>query len=71
MTDPKSDSKKDWKKIARSSGISIPEPALDRIAQTLDALEADFRPLVRALPLDSQPALHFSPIAAPPPEEAA
>jgi hypothetical protein len=50
---------KDWKKIARASGMAIPDSALDRIAQSLDALEADFRPLVRALPPDTEPAIAF------------
>ncbi|HUE21171.1 MAG TPA: hypothetical protein VMQ86_05785 [Bryobacteraceae bacterium] len=50
---------KDWKKIARASGLSIPAAALDRIAQSLDALEADFRPLARALPPDTEPAIVF------------
>ena len=50
---------KDWKKIARASGLTIPDAALERIAQSLDALEADFRPLVRALPPESEPAVAF------------
>ncbi len=56
----KKDSSKDWKKIARASGLSIPDAALERIAQSLDALEADFRPLVRALPPGTDPAVAFS-----------
>jgi hypothetical protein len=53
------DWKKDWKKIARASGLSIPDSALERIAQSLDALEADLRPLVRALSPETEPALAF------------
>lgn len=51
--------KKDWKKIARASGLAIPDAALERIAQSLDALEADFRPLARALPPETEPAIAF------------
>lgn len=53
------DCKKDWKKIARASGLAIPDAALERIAQSLDALEADFRPLARALPPQTEPATAF------------
>jgi len=53
------DRKKDWKKIARASGLAIPDAALERIAQSLDALEADFRPLARALPPEAEPAIAF------------
>jgi len=53
------DVKKDWKKIARASGLAIPDAALVRIAQALDALEADFRPLARALPPETEPAVAF------------
>ena len=53
------DLKKDWKKIARASGLAIPDAALERIAQSLDALEADFRPLARALPPETEPAIAF------------
>ena len=53
------DPKKDWKKIARASGMAIPDAALERIAQSLDALEAGFRPLVRALPPETEPAIAF------------
>jgi len=58
-TDLKSDLKKDWKKIARASGLAIPDAALERVAQSLDALEAEFRPLVRALPPETEPAIAF------------
>src|ERR1017187_9905370 len=32
---------------------------LERIAQSLDPLEADFRPLARALPPETEPAIAF------------
>lgn len=50
---------KDWKKIARASGLSIPDASLELIAQPLDALEADFRPLVRTLKPTAEPAVAF------------
>jgi len=50
---------KDWKKIARASGLAIPDASLERIAQPLDALEADFRPLVRNLEPGAEPATAF------------
>jgi hypothetical protein len=52
-------SNKGWKKIARANGLSIPDAALESIAQSLDALEADFRPLARALPPETEPAVAF------------
>lgn len=58
-SDLKTDTKKDWKRMARASGLSIPDAALERVAQSLDALEADFRPLVRALPAETDPAVAF------------
>jgi hypothetical protein len=58
-TDQKTDCKKDWKTIARASGLAIPGAALDGIALSLDALEAGFRPLARALPRDTEPATAF------------
>jgi hypothetical protein len=52
-------SNKDWKKIARANGLSIPETALDSVAPSLDALEGGFRPLARALPPETEPAVAF------------
>jgi hypothetical protein len=57
--------KKDWKKIARASGLSIPDAALEPVARTLDALEADFRPLARGLPPEAEPAVAFHAALAP------
>lgn len=55
--------KKDWKKIAKASGMTIPEAALERIAQSLDGLEAEFRPLARALAAETEPATAFHAVA--------
>jgi hypothetical protein len=51
---------KDWKLIAAASRWNIPEADLERIAPVLDALEASFRPLVRSIPPDIEPAPTFS-----------
>ncbi|HTT61823.1 MAG TPA: hypothetical protein VMG35_08280 [Bryobacteraceae bacterium] len=61
------DCSKDWKKIAHASGLGVPDEALERIAQSLDALETDFRPLVASLTPDAEPATVFRP--APPTDE--
>jgi len=61
---------KDWKKIARANGLAIPDAALERIAAALDALEADFRPLARALAPETEPALAFHATLAAEPEDA-
>ena len=50
---------KDWKKITRASGLTIPDASLERIAAPLDSLEAALRPLVRGLPPDIVPAPTF------------
>lgn len=50
---------KDWKKIARASGMAIPDSSLEGIAQPLDSLEADLRPLIQALDHAAEPAVTF------------
>lgn len=50
---------KDWRAIAKASGVEIPAPDLDRIAPPLDALEAAFRPLVKDLTPDVEPSVEF------------
>lgn len=47
---------KDWKAIARASGLEISGVELDRIVGPLDALEEAFRPLVKDLAADLEPA---------------
>jgi hypothetical protein len=47
---------KDWKAIARASGLEVPVEELDRIVGPLDALEEAFRPLVKDLTVDVEPA---------------
>jgi hypothetical protein len=50
---------KDWKKIARASGLTIPAADVDRIAPALDALEIAFRPLARTLGPETDLAVIF------------
>jgi len=50
---------KDWKKIAKASGLAIPDAQLERIAKPLEALEKEFRPLVQVLPPETEPAPSF------------
>jgi hypothetical protein len=48
---------KDWRAIAKASGIEVDSTQLDRIAGPLEALEAAFRPLVKALDPGVEPAI--------------
>ena len=48
---------KNWKLMAEAGGLHIPD--IERIVPPLDALEAAFRPLVKAIPHDVEPALTF------------
>jgi hypothetical protein len=48
---------KNWKLMAESAGLDIPD--VDRLAPALDGLEAAFRPLVKTIPHDVEPALQF------------
>ncbi len=52
---------KDWRVIARGSGLDIPAGDLDRIIAPLDALEETFRPLARDLPPETEPATGLPP----------
>ena len=56
---------KDWKLVAAGQGLRIPEEELARMSAVLDGLEAAFRPLVKTIPPDTEPAVTF----ACPPEE--
>jgi len=48
---------KNWKVMAEAAGLDIPD--MDRITAALDGLEASFRPLVKNIPHDVEPALSF------------
>ena len=43
--------------MAEAAGVEIPD--IERILPSLDALEASFRPLVKSIPHDVEPAVHF------------
>ena len=47
---------KDWRAIAKASGLEVDPAQLDRIAGPLESLEAAFRPLVNGLTPDVEPA---------------
>ena len=53
--------------MAEAGGLHIPD--IERIVPPLDALEAAFRPLVKAIPHDVEPALIFRAPAEDLPEE--
>ena len=48
---------KNWKQMAEAAGLAIPD--IERIAPALDGLEAAFRPLIKTIPHDVEPALIF------------
>lgn len=50
---------KDWKKIAAASNLSIPDADLERIRPALDKIEAAFRPMVKTIPHETEPAITF------------
>jgi hypothetical protein len=49
----------DWKSLAKARQLNIPEADLERIAPSLDGLEAAFRPLAARVPHEVEPAVIF------------
>jgi hypothetical protein len=47
---------KDWLSVARGYGLRIPEKDLRAAVEAMERLEADFRPLVDRIPLQTEPA---------------
>ena len=47
---------RDWKAIAKASGIEADPTQLNRIAETLETLDAAFRPLLKDLTPGVEPA---------------
>ena len=47
---------RDWKAIAKASGIEVDPTQLNRIAETLETLDAAFRPLLKDLTPGVEPA---------------
>ena len=50
----------DWNVISQGAGLDIPADAMERIAPTLDALLASFRPLLAKIPHTLDPAIILS-----------
>jgi hypothetical protein len=50
---------KNWKSLAEAGGLDIPPADVDRIVEPLNALEKAFRPLVKDLPADLEPAFQY------------
>ena len=50
----------DWTAISRARSLDIPADAVDRIAPSLTALEAAFRPLLKKLTHSVEPAVILS-----------
>ena len=50
----------DWKSIARATGVSSSETELDALTAPLISLEQTFRPLIRELTPDLDPAVAFN-----------
>lgn len=50
---------RNWELIAAALDLNIPELELQKLLPPLDLLEATFRPLVKAIPNDVEPAISF------------
>ena len=50
---------KNWKEVAQARDLGIPPQELDRVVAPLETLEHAFRPLVRALSPEMEPAFEF------------
>jgi hypothetical protein len=50
---------RDWKAMAKASGIPISGKQLDSVTQPLESLEEAFRPLAKDLPPDLEPVLEM------------
>jgi len=53
------DNVKDWAVIAKASGLNLSPRELERVAQSLAALEETFRPLKQSLTPEIEPAFEF------------
>ena len=51
---------KDWRSIAKGSGLPLSQQEIDRVAAPLEDLEVIFRQLSRDLSPDLEPAVQFS-----------
>jgi hypothetical protein len=50
---------KNWRELAQARDLGIPPQELDRVAAPLETLEQAFRPLVRTLSQEMEPAFEF------------
>jgi hypothetical protein len=50
---------KDWTAISKAAGLDIPAKDVARISQPLNSLEEVFRPLVKSLTPETEPAVSF------------
>jgi len=50
----------DWKLVAAGRGLDIPDEELARMSAVLMPLEESFRPLVRTIRLETEPAVTFT-----------
>jgi hypothetical protein len=50
----------DWTALARARGLDIPTEAVEKIAPSLEALEAGLRPLLAKLEFVDEPAIILS-----------
>jgi hypothetical protein len=50
---------RDWVNIAKANGLDLSARELDRIAEPLATLEETFRPLIKDLTPDAEPAFEF------------
>jgi hypothetical protein len=50
---------KNWTSIAQAHGLALSARELDRLAESLGALEGTFRPLVKQLTPDLEPDLEL------------
>jgi hypothetical protein len=50
---------KNWKEIAAANNLNIPDADMERIQPALEKLEAAFRPMVKSIPHETEPAITF------------
>jgi len=50
----------DWKTLAAARGLAVPDAELERICAVLAGLETAFRPLVKTIPPETEPAPVFA-----------
>jgi hypothetical protein len=47
---------RNWKQMAVAGRFEIPDEELNQIVPVLEALDASFRPLVKKIPVETEPA---------------